>query len=160
MHENAATPPMVRPSWTYPFSPLSSFSLLYGAVFAPFLSHRCPLAWLAARGRTHFKSPYPCGQGSPLSEHVVLSGRAADWMEPPHSFSVSKRRDKLTMRIHLHRVPEKFVQVDVTAQRIKVDTPGWTKKFLVECVRPFARFVRMGHSDVCRPLVTQEAHSG
>ena len=42
MHENAATPPMVRPSWTYPFSPLSSFSLLYGAVFAPFLLHRCP----------------------------------------------------------------------------------------------------------------------
>ena len=41
MHENAATPPMVRPSWTYPFSPLSSFSLLYGAVFAPFLLHRC-----------------------------------------------------------------------------------------------------------------------
>ena len=43
MHENAATPPMVRPSWTYPFSPLSSFSLLYGAVFAPFLLDIAPL---------------------------------------------------------------------------------------------------------------------
>ena len=33
---------MVRPSWTYTFPPLSSFSLLilYGAVFDPFLLHR------------------------------------------------------------------------------------------------------------------------
>ena len=40
---------MVRPSWTYPFSPLSSFSLLYGAVFAPFLLHRCHAAAGARR---------------------------------------------------------------------------------------------------------------
>ena len=53
-------------------------------------------------------------------------------MEPPHSFSVSNRRDKLTLRVHLHRVPEQYVRYDVDTQRIKVDTEGWTKKFALE----------------------------
>jgi|EP01047_Picozoa_sp_COSAG01_P029487 hypothetical protein len=51
---------------------------------------------------------------------------------PPHSMKVTRKRNKVIVRVHVHRIPEKFLNVFVDKSMVKVDTLTWSKKLQLQ----------------------------